>query len=319
MTRPFRSRWGPELREFVAFRQASVVSSRVQSLRLFDAFAAAHPGRSLAQAITGWLDRNPRLKPTTRSTDLFVIRQFCLYRRRFDPDGYVPEPIGPALSGRAHFRPCLLSRRQIKQVLRCIAGNGLRGSRLHHARVRLLFLVLYCTGLRVGEAVKLRLADVDLRRAYFRIGPSKGRIRLVPFGRDLAAEIGHWLNCRRRAGYRLTPQTPVFEREDGRAESRPNACMRLNTVFRRCGFKPKRGTGRGGLRVHDLRHIFAVHRLERWYRAGLDPGPRLPWLSAYLGHVNLLGTQRYLHATAQTLGVASRRFRRSLGFDPARP
>jgi integrase len=185
--------------------------------------------------------------------------------------------------------------------------------------MRALFLVLYCTGLRLGEALRLHVADLDLKQAYFRIGPSKGRTRLVPFGRDLADELTHWLKLRRHAGFTLTPQTPLFEREDGRPDNLWNAGMRFNTLFRRCELKPKRGSGRVGMRVHDLRHTFAVHRLQRWYRAGLDPGPLLPWLSAYLGHVNLLGTQRYLRATPETLAAASKRVRHSLGFNPGAP
>jgi hypothetical protein len=52
----------------------------------------------------------------------------------------------------------------------------------------------------------------------------------------------------------LAPQTPLFERENGQPDSLWNAGMRFNTLFRRCGFKPPRGSGRVGLRVHDLRH-----------------------------------------------------------------
>jgi integrase/recombinase XerD len=51
--------------------------------------------------------------------------------------------------------------------------------------------------------------------------------------------------------------------------------------------------GRGhGPRLHDLRHTFAVHRLEDWYRQGADLGAKLPVLSAYMGHQSLAGTQR---------------------------
>ncbi len=274
-------------------------------MRLFDRFAADHPHSSLPDAIAGWLKRDPNRQASTVGNDLIAIRQFCLYRRRFDPKGFVPEWTGPTRAARPRFQACIISQQQIKSLLKHI--DSLRGPPLRLARLRALFLVLYCTGLRISEALRLRLVDVDLRQRCFRIGPSKGRVRLVPFGCDLAFELKHWLNRRRRAGFRLTPQTLLFEREDGRGDNRGNAGKRLNTLFRRCGLKPKLGTGKGGLRVHDLRHVFAVHRLERWYRAGRDPGPLLPWLAAYLGHVNVLGTQRYLQATAQTLAAASRR------------
>src|SRR6266849_7251691 len=45
-----------------------------------------------------------------------------------------------------------------------------------------------------------------------------------------------------------------FERENGQPDTLWNAGMRFNTLFRRCGLKPPRGSGRVGLRVHDLRH-----------------------------------------------------------------
>jgi integrase/recombinase XerD len=316
MKASFHSRWSNELREFVEFRQIYFTSNWPQAtLRRFDAYASAYPRLSLPEAITQWLKRSSSAQPITRCNDLIAIRQFCLYRRRFDPQGFVPDWIGPAV--RSHFRAYILTPQQIKQLL--LAINDLQGPPLRLARLRALFLVLYCTGLRLGEALRLRLVDVDLKRAYFRIGPSKGRTRLVPFGRDLVAELKDWLNQRRQAGFVLTPQTSLFEREDGRPDNLWNAGMRFNTLFRHCGFKAKRGSGRGGLRVHDLRHNFALHRLLRWYRAGLDLAPRLPWLSAYLGHRDLLGTQQYLSATPLTLAAASRRFRRSLGFDPATP
>jgi integrase len=79
-------------------------------------------------------------------------------------------------------------------------------------------------------------------------------------------------------------------------------------MYRMAGLKP--AIGRVGPRPYDLRHTFAVHRLTRWYRQRVDLHARLPWLSAYLGHVNLLGTEVYLTATPELLALAARRFRR---------
>ena len=52
--------------------------------------------------------------------------------------------------------------------------------------------------------------------------------------------------------------------------------------------------GRIGPRPYDLRHTFAVQRLSSWYRQGADLHARLPWLSAYMGHDDILGTETYL-------------------------
>ncbi len=75
--------------------------------------------------------------------------------------------------------------------------------------------------------------------------------------------------------------------------------------MRQAGFKPAQG--RSGPRPHDLRHAFANERLRRWYRSGADLQRRLPDLSVYLGHQNLLGTEIYLKASPDLLQVASRR------------
>lgn len=83
------------------------------------------------------------------------------------------------------------------------------------------------------------------------------------------------------------------------------------TIFRRSGFKPNRG--RVGLRPHDLRHSFATGRVIQWYRDGVDVNARLPYLSTYLGHLNVASTQVYLSLTHDLLGEASRRFHHRYG------
>ena len=82
----------------------------------------------------------------------------------------------------------------------------------------------------------------------------------------------------------------------------------MRRLLRQLDLKPSRG--RQGPRPYDLRHAFAVHRLTAWYREGVDIHARLPWLSAYMGHVNVLGTEVYLHATPELLQLASDRFAR---------
>lgn len=64
-----------------------------------------------------------------------------------------------------------------------------------------------------------------------------------------------------------------------------------------------------GPRPYDWRHTFAVHRLTRWYRQGVDLHARLPWLSTYMGHDDILGTETYLTVTPELLGLAGHRFR----------
>ena len=54
----------------------------------------------------------------------------------------------------------------------------------------------------------------------------------------------------------------------------------------------------GGPHIHSLRHGFAVANLRRWAADGADLVVMLPYLSAYMGHADLRGTQYYLQLTA---------------------
>ena len=86
------------------------------------------------------------------------------------------------------------------------------------------------------------------------------------------------------------------------------ASRTFRLLFKLAGLKPEKG--RIGPRPYDLRHAFAVHRLSRWYSQGVDLHARLPWLSAYMGHVDIIGTETYLNTTPELLDLAGNRLRR---------
>jgi integrase len=102
------------------------------------------------------------------------------------------------------------------------------------------------------------------------------------------------------------PESPVFLNRYGQAHSTKTISNGLRRLMRKIGLKGARG--RKGPRPYDLRHTFAVHRLTRWYRQGIDLSRRLPWLSVYMGHASILGTETYLTATPELLALRARRF-----------
>jgi integrase/recombinase XerD len=259
----------------------------------------------LATAINAWLARVPNRKPVTLACDLGAVRQLCHFRRRRDPDGYLPS-VSLAPQTESHYVPYIFSADDIRSLVQ--AAGRHQGRNFWPGLLRLLVLTAYCTGLRFGEAVRLRCADVDLSACVLHIRTSKGRSRLVPFGSDLAREFQRYWPQRaevlRSAG--SARSDALFIGRHGHAVSTTAAsnCMRL--LLRKLGLKSP--SGRSGPRAYDLRHAFAVHRLTSWYHEGVDIHARLPWLSAYMGHLSILGTEVYLHATPELLQLASDRF-----------
>jgi integrase len=277
-------------------------------LRAFERFARRQSATArLDQLMRSWLARNADRKPVSVTLELGVFRQFCLYLRRRDPKVVIPSRSWAPQSAASDFLPHVLQVADVKKLLH-FAG-ALERPPFRAVMYRALLLVLYCTGLRFGEAVRLRLGDVHLRRGVLWVAESKGRSRWVPFHRSLALELGRYLDAR-RAYAPAAPGDAFFPRSDGSPIRVKTASYTVLVLLRRAGLKPT--SGRVGPRPYDLRHTFAVHRLERWHRARVDVHARLPWLSAYMGHVGILGTETYLTATPQLLQLAARRLKRRL-------
>jgi integrase len=157
-----------------------------------------------------------------------------------------------------------------------------------------LLRVLYGCGLRLEEALSLRIRDVDLIQGVLHINDTKFRKdRLVPPARPLVVRLQKYAAT-------LGPRPAdahFFPSPRGGPLHGSGVYRNYRDLLQRCHIGHG---GRGeGPRLHDLRHTFAVHTLLRWYREGADLQARLPVLATYLGHASIDGTQDYLQMTAE--------------------
>ena len=309
MTRLTQAQLSEDIAQFLVFKRALGHPYRrgEAMLQSFQRFAEAQAGADakmeLEVMIGGWLSRIAGRKPVSVALELGVIRQLCLYRRRSDPQGFVPGRQWAPQSTESHFLPYVFSRAEVRALID--AAVRLPHRNLTPATLRTLLLILYCTGLRLGEAVRLTLQDVDLERDLFTVRESKGKTRLVPFHADLRQVLDDYFS-ERAAITPIGDDRPLLVRKSGDGLPVAVASGAIRQLLRKLGLKPPRG--RIGPRPYDLRHAFAVHRLTDWYRQGVDIHARLPWLSAYMGHDDVLGTEVYLTATAELMDLASERF-----------
>jgi site-specific recombinase XerD len=208
------------------------------------------------------------------------------------------------------IRPFIFTTEQIAAILGA-AGKLPDSTRFpHRARTCATMLTLLCAlGLRHGEARRLRQRDVDLSRCTLFIDQTKfHKSRYVPFGPKVGQCLEQFLALRR------TILNPVGEDDllfmtPARV---PLAYVSLYKAFDEivAGLGIRGDAGQRAPRIHDLRHTFAVHRLLRWYREGVDVQSRLLSLSVFMGHVNIHSTQVYLTVTGDLLREANERFRR---------
>lgn len=309
MSHSFSSPLAERLQAFLAFKRSLGHPYRraEYTLHSFDRFVQQRSSRhrpiNLQSLILGWLGCVEGRKPVSVTNELGVLREFCRFLRRTDSTVVVPDRNWAPQSTESQFLPHVFSEEQIRTLLGL--AKTVSGSPFRSKTIRALILILYCTGLRFGEAIRLKLRDVDLKQSTLFVRDSKRKSRWVPFGEDLATVLQDYRDARDR----LAPPAPgsaLFVRPDGVSLSVAAASSMLRSLLRRAGMKPPRG--RIGPRPYDFRHTYAVHRLTRWYHEGVDIHSQLPMLSAYMGHTDLSGTEKYLTATPELLEIAASRF-----------
>lgn len=237
---------------------------------------------------------------------LEVVRPFAKYYRQFEPHTAVPDLF---TFGRAHRRlaPHIYTEREICDLLE-EAGRLRPSGGLRPATYQTLFGLIAAAGLRLSEALKLRDADVDVHSGALTVRQTKFRkSRLLPLHPSTVKALGEYRRVRDRAVSR-DPDLPFFVSRTGA----PLPSRTVHSVFHQ--LRTRLGwVARGGHphpRIHDLRHAFAVSRVQLWHQSGetIDHGVFL--LCTYLGHAKVSDTYWYLTGVPELLAVVGTRFER---------
>ncbi len=249
----------------------------------------------------------PRTGPSTWRQKYGMLRVFFEHWRLREELHTIPLP-PPAPKYTTSFVPHIYSIAELRLLLdaipRCQQSSLCR---ISASMFRTLLLLLYGSGMRIGEALRLRLVDVDIRGGIITVRGTKFyKSRLVPLGSDLHAQLQNYLAMPGRLD---RSDQPVFQCRFRKAVPYQVVEKSFRRLCKLAGVR-REDASRYQPRVHDLRHTFAVHRLTEWYRKGANVQALLPALSTYLGHVELHSTQRYLTMTPELLGEANRRFER---------
>ena len=204
--------------------------------------------------------------------------------------------------------PYIYSHDELRRLFAAIDESRKHARKLDAYTFRVLLLLLCGSGLRIGEALRLTMNDVNLQSAVLTVRDAKFyKDRLVPIGSQLVEPLKAYAVHRVQRRLPNDSDSTFFACIDGT----PPTCIAVQCAFanllRKAGIH-RPNDGRRNPCLHSFRHSFAVNRLTQWYQQGSDVQQMLPALSAYLGHVNLGGTQVYLSMTPELLQQASDRF-----------
>jgi integrase len=264
-------------------------------LKHFDAFVAK---RNLVneelpkKIVLAWTKKRQNEKVSTRNGRISTIRGLANYMVRLGFKAYIYPPCAESI-GRYSYVPYIFSKQELKRIFTiCDSYPVSDFSCNRHHMLPLLFRILYGCGLRISEALNLNLSNVNLTQGTLFIRDTKfNKERIVPMADTLAKR------CRTYAKKVHKYSSPVsffFPSPYGGTYSQSTVYHLFREILWKAGVSH---SGKGP-RLHDLRHSFSVHCLKKWVLGKEDITNLLPYLSAYLGHVDLRGTQHYLRLTA---------------------
>lgn len=274
-------------------------------LQAFARFADEHaPGQPLTCLLARrWIDSHTRNMRVTRNNRVSALRGFARFCQAIDGRSEVPPPalLSPEPKRRA---PHIFSDSQVRCLMQ--RTRHLRSSiaRLRSMTMETLIGLLACTGLRIGEALRLRFQDFDARAGMIRVPRTKySPERDLPIHSSTVRALQRY----QRARWQQYPAGEhFFVGPRGKPLTAWNARHSFGCVAR--GLEVNGARKRP--RMHDLRHSFASKLVARWSHESAPVEHRLLLLSRYLGHHHFSDTYWYLEPDRAALQNAAAFFRR---------
>ncbi|MBG9545452.1 integrase [Cytobacillus firmus] len=253
-----------------------------------------------------WTERRSNETLSTRNGRISIIRGFATYMVRLGYEAYV-FPAATISIDRYSYVPYIFSEIELKNILTICDRYPISDvSPNRHLTLPLLFRILYGCGLRISEALSLKLNDIDLDQGTLYIRDTKfGKERKIPMAGTLTKRCRLFIEETNLIG---SSDTFLFRSPYGGRYKESTIYKLFRDIIWEAGISH---SGKGP-RLHDFRHTFAVHCLKKWVLNEEDITNLLPYLSAFLGHVDLRGTQHYLRLTAdlypQIIGSVEQNF-----------
>ena len=271
--------------------QLSGVEANKRDLALFSKFIhksnLSHVNGDTILAFITWLRKERKNSAGSINRKIASIRCYIKYLRFRQVAGANELPVEYLARAREPYPGPVnaLAPEEVKTLLNSIDRNSVFGFRDY-----LLYHLMYRLGLRIGEAVKINLEDIDLKTGILKVHGKGRRKRELPILSDINREIKQWLEIRERF-YHAYQEPALFISKKGNRLAIRTAQENFQKIVAIAGpFSLEKVT------PHSLRHAFATHAVE----GDAD----IVVLKAIMGHASIQSTQIYLHPSLKVLRQA---------------
>lgn len=287
----FNSNFAPLMHEFLEKRakEGYTNKNQIYYLEEFDRMVveSGFCGLTISEELVAqWDSSKPHLANRTKIPRHNIIRSFCAFVFARDGRSFVPDT--SKVRNTTKFVPYIFTEEEVVKLFDAADHILLRkNAPFREIVLPALFRLLYCCGLRINEALLLKKTDFDMNTGVISVKNGKGgKDRIVPMHEDMTAYLSDYY-------VKLPDNTEwLFPSVYGHY-SQSAVYENFRELLSVCKIPH---TGQGP-RVHDLRHTFCVHTLEKQLAAGYEPMQIMPRMAAYLGHKSYRETSWYIHLT----------------------
>ncbi len=231
--------------------------------------------------------------PMRRHVRLQSVVLFARFLHAEDPNHEIP-PSNYLSSPYRRSLPYIYSADELGRIV-LAAGKICQRYPLRRETYATLFGLIAATGLRISEALDLRISDA-LEDDVLLIRHGKGgKSRIVPLHPTVVKVLGTYLKARQRLPD-LDDHLFLSARRRRISHGTSNYTFRNLLLLAGIG-----QTGRRRCRIHDLRHTFATRSLEKCPHRREDVAQHFVALATYLGHTQIAHTYWYLEATPELM------------------
>lgn len=244
--------------------------------------------KKLSRELVYRLEKSFNVRPYTFYTYMSDYRNFAKYLNNLGYEAYIPE----LSKKQSDYTPYIFSDDEWRRIIDAADNIKIRACPLYSLQMPVLVRMLYGCGMRVSEALNLRVRDIDLETGILTLLQTKNqKQRQVPMDTSLISILRSYLvirnlchddwvfHCQNHTQWNLSSVDNCFKH-----------ILKTAEIF----FSQTKAYDRGPC-LHCLRHTFVLNSLKQSARCGRSFEDTIPFISTYLGHDSIYETDKYLN------------------------